>query len=179
MTELGLLGPENTYHDIARQRFLPNLSFSFFNNFDDIFKALREGKIRKALIAVRNNASGLVSDNLERIKAAQFKIVQEYDLPVNLCLGSNKALSLKEITKIYSHTMAIKETQKFFSKYSHITFISSTSTAGAIQELINNREKTAAVISSKEAIETNNLLLIAENIEDHPDNKTTFTLIEG
>ena len=75
--------------------------------------------------------------------------------------------------------MAIKETQKFFSKYSHITFISSTSTAGAIQELINNREKTAAVISSKEAIETNNLLLIAENIEDHPDNKTTFTLIEG
>jgi prephenate dehydratase len=178
MTDLGILGPENTFHDIARQRFLPTLSFSFFNNFDEIFQALKDGKIKKALIAVRNNDSGLVSNNLERIQSASLKVLQEYDLPVNLCLGSNKPLTLKEITKVYSHTMAIRETQKYFSKYSHITFISSMSTAGAIQELVNNREKTAAVISSKEAIKANNLLLISENIEDHPENKTTFSLIE-
>ncbi|MFT6054577.1 MAG: prephenate dehydratase [Roseivirga sp.] len=178
MTDLGFLGPENTYHDIARQRFLPTLSFSFFKNFDEIFDALKNGKIKKALIAVSNNASGLVSNNLERIQSEKFNIIQDFDLNINLCLASNKQLSLKEISKVYSHTMAIKETQHYFSKYSHITFISSTSTAGAIQELQNNREKTAAVIASKEAIQANNLLLLFENIEDHPENKTTFSLIE-
>lgn len=178
MTDLGLLGPENTYHDIARKRYLPNVSTTFFKNFDDVFTALREGKVNRALIAIKNSTSGFVSNNLERIKSSGFKIVDEFELPIHLCLGSIHPNSLSSIKKIYSHPMAIKETQRFFRKYSHITFISSTSTAGAIDELRNNRDPHGAVISSKEALEGNELLMISENIEDEPNNSTTFTLIE-
>ena len=179
MTELGILGPEHTYHDIARKRYLPHLSYSFFNSFDDIFKALKEGKIKKALVAIKNNTSGKVSDNLERIKGYNFKIREQFDLPIHLYLGSKAPNTIKSIKKIYSHPMAIKETQKYFSKYHHITFISSASTAGAIDELKNNHDAETAVISSKEALEKNNLLIISENIEDHSDNTTTFSLIES
>ena len=179
MTDLGILGPENTYHDIARRRYLPNLSYTFFNSFDDIFKALKEGRIKKALVAIKNNTSGLVSDNLDRIKSYGFKVSDQFDLPIHLYLGSKSPNTVSGIKKIYSHPMAIKETQKFFAKYHHITFISSTSTAGAIDELKNNKDQQTAVISSKEAIEKNNLLIISENIEDHSDNTTTFSLIES
>ncbi len=178
MTELGLLGPANTYHDIARKRYLPNVSPTFFKNFDEVFTALKEGRVNRALIAIKNSTSGFVSNNFERIKSGGFKIVQEFELPVHLCLGSMHPNSLDTIKKIYSHPMAIKETQRFFRKYSHITFISSTSTAGAIDELKNNRDPHGAVISSKEALEGNALLMISENIEDEPNNSTTFTLIE-
>ena len=75
--------------------------------------------------------------------------------------------------------MAIKETQGFFLKYSHITFIASTSTAGAIEELKNNKDQNAAVIASQEAIEAQGLILLSKNIEGHTDNKTTFALIEN
>lgn len=179
MTELGILGPENTYHDIARKRYLPHLSYTFFSSFDDIFKALKEGKVKKALVAIRNNTSGLVSNNLDRIKSYGFQIREQFDLPVHLYLGSLKPNTIASIKKIYSHPMAIKETQKYFSKYHHITFISSTSTAGAIAEMKNSHDSETAVISSREALETNNLLIISENIEDHSDNTTTFSLIEG
>jgi len=179
MTDLGILGPENTYHDIARRRFLPTLSYTFFNSFDDIFKALKDGKISKALVAIKNNTSGRVSDNLDRIKSYGFKVKEQFDLPIHLYLGSKSPNTISGIKKIYSHPMAIKETQKYFSKYHHITFISSASTAGAIDELKHNKDKETAVISSKEAIEKNNLLIISENIEDHSDNTTTFSLIES
>ncbi|OEK03590.1 hypothetical protein BFP97_19620 [Roseivirga sp. 4D4] len=178
MTNLGLLGPENTYHDIARKRFLPNVKPTFYKNFDEVFSALKEGKINRALIAIKNSTSGFVSNNLEKIKLGGFKVVEEFDLPIHLCLGSINPNSLHSIRKIYSHPMAIKETQRFFRKYSHITFISSTSTAGAIDELKNNRDPHGAVISSMEALENNALHVISENIEDEPNNSTTFSLIE-
>lgn len=179
MTELGLLGPENTFHDIARQQFLPHLSYRFYNNFNDIFKALKAKEIEKALIATENNASGLVGDNLVRIKNTGYSITESFQLSIHLCLGSIKPITLERIKKIYSHPMAIKETQNFFRKYSHITFIASTSTAGAIQELKNNKDQYAAVIASKEAMEKDDLLILSQNIEDHSDNKTTFALVEN
>lgn len=178
MTNLGLLGPENTYHDIARKRYLPNVNPTFYKNFDEVFTALREGKINRALVAIKNSTSGFVSNNVERIRKGGFKIVEEFELPIHLCLGSIHPNSLSSIKKIYSHPMAIKETQRYFRKYSHITFISSTSTAGAIDELKNNRDPHGAVISSMEALENNSLHLISENIEDEPNNSTTFSLIE-
>ncbi len=179
MTELGLLGPENTYHDMARQKFLPNMNHMLFTSFDEIFTALKEKRIKKALIAIKNNTSGLVGDNLERIKNSGHRILEQFELPIHLCLGSFKATNIEGIKKIYSHPMAIKETQKFFTKYSHITFISSTSTVSAIHELKNNREKNAGVIASKDAIEANDLILLSENIEDHSTNSTTFALVEN
>lgn len=179
MTDLGLLGPENTYHDIARRRYIPHLSYTFFNSFDDIFAALKEGRVKKALVAIRNSTSGLVSNNLERIRNYGFNVSEQFELPVHLYLGATHPNTIKSIRKIYSHPMAIKETRSFFSRYHHITFISSTSTAGAIDELRNSHDQKAAVIASIEALEKNNLLVISKNIEDHPDNTTTFSLIEG
>ena len=176
MTELGLLGPANTYHDITRKRYLPHLSYRYFFNFNDIFEALNNGTIGKALVAVKNSSSGLVNDNLERI-SQDYSHLETFELPINLCLGSAFPNTVASIKKIFSHHMAIKETQHYFSKYHHITFIASASTAGAVDELLNNKEKHAAVISSKEAIEANKLLLLAENIEDERNNATTFYLI--
>ncbi|MFY0591295.1 prephenate dehydratase domain-containing protein [Roseivirga sp.] len=178
MNKLGLLGPENTYHDIARKKFLPNLTPTFFKSFDDLFAALRAETINKALVAIKNSTSGFVNNNLDLIKSSGYKVIEEFELPIHLCLGSFHQNSLLSLKKIYSHPMAIKETQGFFSKYSHITFIASSSTSGAIDELRNNRDQYGAVISSKEALEGNQLHLISENIEDSADNSTTFNLIE-
>ena len=178
MNNIGLLGPEDTYHDITRKRYLPGEKPTFYKNFDDIFSALKEGRINRALIAIKNSTSGFVSNNLDKIKNGGFKIIEEFELPIHLCLGSIHPNSLSSIKKIYSHPMAIKETQRFFSKYSHITFIASTSTAGAIDELKNNRDPHGAVISSAEALENNALHVISRNIEDEPNNSTTFSLIE-
>ncbi|MGW8122931.1 prephenate dehydratase [Roseivirga echinicomitans] len=179
MTELGLLGPENTYHDLARQKFLPGINHVLFNSFDDIFKALKEKRIKKALIAIKNSTSGLVGDNMERIKSSGHRILEQFELPIHLCLASFKASNIDEIEKIYSHPMAIKETKKFFTKYSHITFISSASTVSAIHEVKNNRERNSGVIASKAAIEANGLLLLEEDIEDQSTNSTTFALVEN
>lgn len=179
MNDLGLLGPQYTYHDLARATFLKGLSYTYYASFDSIFAALKDGEIKQALVAISNNQSGKVGDNLTQIEKNNFKQKAHYDLPIHLCLGSNYNFPLSHIKKIYSHPMAIKETQVYFSKFSQITFVSSKSTAGAIKELKKDEHGRAAVISSKAAIEFYKLHLIAENIEDHDNNMTTFCLIEN
>lgn len=178
MTNLGLLGPENTFHDLARKRFLPKLSYQYFHDFNEIFEALDNGIISKALIAVRNSSSGLVNDNLQRI-TLHYTHLETFELSIHLCLGSAYPNTTESIKTIFSHHMAIKETKHYFNKYNSITFLTSASTAGAIEELLKSKDKHAGVITSKEAIEANNLFLVAENIEDEQSNKTFFSLIKS
>lgn len=178
MNKLALLGPKHTFHDLARRKYLPHYEPNFFDTFDEVFKALKSGKVSKALIAIRNNSSGFVSDNLDKIKMGGYKVIEEFELPVNLYLGSKFPNTMESIKKIYSHPMAIKETQKYFRKYSHIKFIATASTAGAIEEARHNTDHHVAVIASKEALENSKLLVISESIEDEPNNATTFNLIE-
>lgn len=177
MTNLGLLGPENTFHDLARKRFLPDHTPFYYKSFDEIFSALKDGSIQYALMALSNSGAGIVGNNLEIIKKNGFKLLNEFELQINLCLGSANNNTIMTIKRIFSHPMAIKETTHYFSKYTHIKFVSSTSTAGAIDEMRNSRDKHAGVISSKEALEDQQLLIIAENIQDQSHNSTTFGLI--
>ena len=177
MTDLGLLGPEYTFHDLARRRFLSELKHTYYSSFDEVFNALKSGEIKQALIALRNSHSGDVNTNGKLIQNKGLKLLKEFDLEVNLCLGGFFKNNISSIQKIHSHPMAIKETRDYFSKYSHIKFISSKSTAGAIEELRNGRDKRAAVISSKEALIANSLSIVAENIQDSNQNVTTFGLV--
>lgn len=177
MTDLGLLGPENTFHDLARRRFLPHLNHRYFNSFDEIFQALKTGEIGQALIALKNSGSGKVGNNQELIRSKGLQIVEEFELPVNLCLGSLFPNTITSIKRVFSHPMAIKETTHYFSKYSHIKFVASSSTAGAIDELRNSHDRHAGVISSSEALSQQGMLIISENIQDEVDNSTTFGLI--
>ena len=177
MNTLGLLGPKYTYHDLAREKFLPHLTYQYFDSFDDIFAALKSGKIKKALVAIRNTSVGPVNNNQERIKKENMQVLAKFDLPIHLYLGGHQNVSIENLKKIYSHPMAIKETQRYFSKYSHLTFIASTSTAGAIEAMENNQREHTAVIASREAILGNDLYLMDEGIEDDESNMTTFAYI--
>ena len=179
MTEIGLLGPENTFHDLARKKYFPESSPIFFKSFDKIFSALEEKRIDQALIAVENTLAGKVLDNEARIQHAKLTIVQTFDYQIDLYLASQHSNELMGIKMIFSHPMAIKETQKFFSKYSHIKFIASNSSAGAIEEMKNSFDKHAAVICSKEAIENHQLTIIAESIQDEDQNFTQFALVNA
>lgn len=178
MGKLAVLGPKHTFHDIARRKYIPHLVHSYFETFEEMFTALEKGDVTQALVAVSNNNAGLVGDNLERIER-EFKIIEKFELPIKLFIGSRFPNSLESIKKIFSHPMAIKQTQKYFRKYSHIKFIATSSTAAAIDEVSKSNDKNAAVISSKSALEASSLLTIFENVEDKVDNATTFCLIEA
>lgn len=178
MDKLGILGPQNTFHDIARKKFIPQYTVLYYEDFDGIFKALAEGQITKALIAIKNSGSGLVGNNLERIEKEGLKISDTFELPINLHLGSMEQSTIAALRKIYSHPMAIKETVHFFSAYPNISFEPTRSTAAAIEKAMHAKAKGIGVISSKQALAASPLLTIAENIEDEPNNATTFCLIE-
>lgn len=177
MSKLAVLGPEHTFHDIARRKFIPHLDHTYYETFGEIFSALKKGEVSQALVAVRNNNAGLVGDNLDRIKK-EFQTIEKFELPIKLFIGSKFPNSLASIKKIFSHPMAIKQTQLYFRKYSHIKFIATSSTAAAIEEVSKSNEKSTAVISSKAALDASTLLTIFENVEDKADNTTTFYLIE-
>lgn len=178
MDDLGLLGPLYTFHDIARRKFLPHYTPKFYDTFDELFEGIAKNEVKRALIAISNSSNGLVEDNEQRIQALSLKVIDTFQQPIKLHIGSKYPNTLESLKKIYSHPMAIKETQGFFKKYSHLTFIATNSTAGAIEEHLNQKEVHAAVIAGEAALDHYGLLNIAKDIADEPNNATTFCLVE-
>ena len=77
MTDLGLLGPEYTFHDLARRRFLSELKHTYYSSFDEVFNALKSGEIKQALIALRNSHSGDVNTNGKLIHNKGLKLLKK------------------------------------------------------------------------------------------------------
>lgn len=178
MDDLGLLGPLYTFHDIARRKFLPHYEPKFYDTFDQLFEAIEKKEVNKALVAISNSGSGPVANNEERIEELSLRVIDTFELPIKLHIGSKYPNTLESLKKVYSHPMAIKQTQGFFKKYSRLTFIATNSTAGAIEEHLHHREVHAAVIAGEAALEHYRILSIAKDIADEPNNATTFCLVE-
>ncbi len=176
MNKVGVLGPQFTFHDLAAKAFLPAHEPIYFQDFNAIFSALEEGLIESALIAVYNSLAGSVGHNKERI-AKHYRLMSTHDFPIHLCLGAIKRIELNEIKQVYSHAMAIKETQKFFQQHPYIIPKIDKSTSESITKVKEDKTASTGVIASAEAIEAAELVCLKAHIEDHSRNYTTFAHI--
>ena len=177
MNRIAILGPAFTFHDLASQTFLPDHQAVYYDKFDLIFQDLIEGKIHEALIAVHNSEAGWVENNWERIQKEGLKLKAEFELRIALHLAGKAKYQLKDIKRIYSHPMALAQTKKYFIPDQGIEFISTSSTAAAIEQLKKEKSVNAGVICSKEAIKSNELYMIEQNIQDSTKNMTRFAWV--
>jgi prephenate dehydratase len=173
---LGTLGPAFSFHDILRRKNLVDKPVCYFNNFDAIFLALKNGHIQSALVAVKNSIHGDVAKNAEMIVDSNFRVIKNYELPISLHLATKTAIELNDVKMIFAHPVAWNECQIFLGKIG-ANHIVSTSNSQAILDLKKNPDTHLGAISGREAIDQSGLTICAEDIHDQEPNITTFSLI--
>jgi prephenate dehydratase len=139
-------------------------------------QAVARGETELAMVPVENSTEGGVAITLDTLwELERLQIQQELVLPiVHVLLSHGK--SLQDIKKIYSHPQALAQCQKWLElRLPSVQLIPTNSTTEAVQQISNNLN--AGAIAAPRASKLYNVPILAENINDYPDNCTRFWVV--
>ena len=172
---VGYLGPEFSFsHLAALQRFGSSADLMPVGTIASVFEEVNRGHATYGLVPIENSTDGRVVDTLAMFTRLPVRICGEVQLSIHLHLLANCPRG--EITEIYSKPQALSQAREWLGRNmpkARLIEVTSTSTAA---QLARTKPGAAAVASAQAAV-NNGLQVVAENIEDNPNNVTRFVVI--
>lgn len=144
--------------------------------FEDAFADLEQGKADYAMIAIENTLAGRVADVHHLLPNSNLYIVGEHFEPIHHQLMVLPGTKLENVKTVHSHVHALGQCRKVIRELG-LTPVVASDTAGAARELINEGDKTKAVIASTLAAELYKLEIVRSNVEDAEHNTTRFIVL--
>lgn len=175
VVRVAYLGPEFSFsHLAAIQRFGQSAELSPVGTIAAVFEEVNRGHATYGMVPIENSTDGRVVDTLSMFTRLPIRICGEVQLAIHLHLLANCPRG--EISEIYSKPQALSQCREWLSRNmpkARLIEVTSTSTAA---QLARTKPGAAAVASAQAAV-SNSLQVIAEKIEDNPDNVTRFAVI--
>ena len=174
--KIAFLGPEGTFTQAAAlKHFGHSVKTIPFSTIDEVFREVDADSCHYGVVPVENSTEGVISHTLDMLIESPLKICGEVSLRIHQYLmGKND--SLKSIKKIYSHQQSLAQCREWLdSRLPGIERIPVNSNAEAAR--LAAQEEGAAAIASNAAAQIYQLNLLAEKIEDEPDNTTRFIIL--
>jgi prephenate dehydratase len=139
-------------------------------------KAVAMGEAHLAVVPVENSIEGSVTmtmDTLWQLESLQIQLA--LIMPIVHTLLTN-APSLQHIKTIYSHPQALAQCQMWLEQFlPGVELIPTNSTTATLHQLSENL--TVAAITSARAAQLYNLPILANGINDNPENCTRFWVV--
>jgi prephenate dehydratase len=84
---------------------------------------------------------------------------------------------LKDVRHVLSHPVALAQCEQFFRTHPEIQAVPEYDTAGAVEKIIRENRRDSAAIAGQRTAEIFGGVVLAERIQDYPDNYTRFLLV--
>ena len=169
------LGPQGTFSEEAAILYAPNSEHLPFPSIRDAAMAAESRETEEAVLPIENSIEGAVNMTLDYlIHDSTLSIVGEVVLPIRQCLIVAKGSRREDIETIRSHPQALAQCRLYLERtYPNASLIASISTAGAVEEALNEGQSSAA-IGNRRAAELFGATVLEAGIEDNPNNMTQF-----
>ncbi len=145
--------------------------------FEAAFSAIAEGAADALLAPVENSLAGSVVRVYDLLLESDLGIVAETILPIEHHLIGCPGSSLSDIRSVASHPMALAQCEKFFLAHPHLKRVPAEDTAGSVRDALSRGDKSCAAIAGRRAAEHYRGVILAESIQDNPENFTRFVLL--
>ncbi|AAL80415.1 prephenate dehydratase [Pyrococcus furiosus DSM 3638] len=167
------LGPEGSYTEKAALKFaeLTNLKITPAESIYSVFREVERGNY--GVVPTENSIEGSVTLTLDLLLRFPVKIFGETSLEIKHAL---LGYDLSKIRVVLSHPQALAQCREFIQRM-RWGVRETNSTAEAVKIVAESNDPTLAAIGSREAAEIYGLKVLAEDIQDYPNNKTRFILI--
>ena len=172
---IAILGPLYSYsHLAALHRFGQTVEFVPVVSIAAVFEEVDRAQADYGLVPIENSTDGRIADTLDMFTKLPSRICGEVELPIHhTLLGKCKRTDIREV---YSKPQALSQCRNWMAKHlpaARPVEVTSTTTAAELA-----REKPgAAAIASIQAGKHYGLDILAERIEDNPNNITRFSII--
>lgn len=160
------------------QMFTPSVVqvVSYAHN-EEVFNALRAGKIDFAVTPIENAVGGRTQAFNELLRNSNsIFIVGECTLQIKYCLVANPGASIKDIKTVMSHPDLLSQCQQFLKRHSWAQTTSHDSTASAAH-LRDSKSLDTAVVTSDLAAQRYGLTVLEDGIADHGLNYIRFVVL--
>ncbi|MEN0068463.1 MAG: 3-deoxy-7-phosphoheptulonate synthase [Myxococcota bacterium] len=144
--------------------------------FREALSALRSERAQLALVPVHNSTIGTVRPAAELVTAPDLVTLAELAFPVHHCLATVAPVALSDISHVHSQPPALHQCTNRLAQLG-VTCVDEADTAAAADVVRTLADPTHAVLCSPQAAERRGLVIIERNLNDHPENATTWTLL--
>lgn len=177
MTIVAFQGEDGAYSQEAIfQTFGADTATLACRSFNDIFRALEEGRVDLGMLPIENSTAGSINQSYDLLLDYGLTVTREVVLRVHLALMTAPGAKETDIRRVYSHPAALAQCERFIAEHGWEPVVA-YDTAGAAKQLAASREPGAAAIASETAARIYKLAILARQVEDLQNNYTRFFVI--
>ena len=174
---VAFLGPAGTFTEEALRASAPGeVEEVPYPTVYETVMAVQEEEVDRAVVPIENSLEGGVAATLDALatEADRVRIAAELVHPIHHCLVAGSPLELDEVQRVISHPQATAQCAHFLrERLPSAERVTAASTAEAVREVRDSAAPWAA-LGSRLSAEHYGCAVLAENVEDHPDNITRF-----
>lgn len=175
--QVAFLGPEGTFtHAAALKHFGHFVHVQPMAAIDEVFREVESGQANYGVVPIENSTEGMVNHTLDSFVDSPLYISGEVQLRIHHNLLAKAPIELDSLKRVYAHQQALAQCRKWLD--SHCPRVERVAVASNAEGArLAAEEYGVAAIASDMAAEQYELLNLAKNIEDRPDNTTRFLVI--
>jgi chorismate mutase / prephenate dehydratase len=174
--KVAFLGPEGTFSQAAvLKHFGASVRALPLTAIDEIFHEVEGGVADFGVVPIENSSEGTVNHTLDMFLTSGLKICGEIELRVSHYL-MGKMSGFEGIKRVCAHPQALAQCRGWLDEQlSDVERIGVSSNAEGARRARD--ERGTAAIAGRTAAEIYSLNLLANEIEDRPDNTTRFLVV--
>jgi chorismate mutase/prephenate dehydratase len=173
---IAYLGPRGTYsEEAARKQFGAAATPLACASIAEVFRQVESGAAGYGVVPVENSTEGSIGTTLDLLVGTRLRICGEVLLPIHHCLLS-QAPAIEDVKVVFAHSQSLGQCNEWLARHLPAAErVALASNAEAARRAA--AEGGTAAIASRAAGELYRLPLLAENIEDEPNNTTRFLVV--
>ena len=171
-------GEPGAYSEEALRSVFPDADPLPCETFEDAFEAVARGEAGRAVMPIENSLFGSVHVNYDHLRTHPVTIIGEVQHRIRHQLMSVEGAELPEIRCVRSHPQALGQCRRSLRELvPNARTQAASDTAGAARQVADEGSPSEAAIASRNAADRYGLTILAEDVEDDPQNYTRFLVL--
>jgi chorismate mutase/prephenate dehydratase len=143
---------------------------------EDVFLAVKRKQARYGIVAIENSQTGAIGETYDLLRKYGCFIVGRTWGDIRQCLIAPSGTALSDVREVFSHPQDFQQCSRFLrGRAWGLTACRDMATAAEAATNANNGR--TAAIGSRRTAEVNGLAVLASDIMDSVDNRTSFVVI--
>jgi chorismate mutase / prephenate dehydratase len=174
--KVAFLGPEGTFSQAAViKHFGSSVRALPLPAIDEVFHEVEGGIADFGVVPIENSSEGTVNHTLDMFLGSGLKICGEVELRIHHHL-MGRMTALSDVRRVCAHAQALAQCRGWLDdQLPDVERVAVSSNAEGARRARD--ERGSAAIASRAAAEIYGLTLLADEIEDRPDNTTRFLVV--
>ena len=169
-------GVEGAYSQIASCKLFDVPDITFFDTFEGVMRAVRDGFCEFGVLPIENSTAGSVNAVYDLLAQYDFHIVRSLRLKIDHNLLAKPGTRLEDVNEVFSHSQAIQQCACYIERHG-LKATKFANTAMSAEHVAESDRNDIAAISSRSCADLYGLKILDEDIQDSDSNYTRFVVI--